>query len=462
MSNTKAPWYNGPALIAALRNPISFLQQGIIRQRQGSTATMRTAGRANVLRLAAALGLACAVTALPALPASAQNTLRAAAVVNDEVISALDLAMRTRLAILAAGLEDSPEVRRRLRQQILRTLIDERLQMQEAERLDIKVAEGELDKAVEQLARQNKMSREQFFAVLKRNSILPATLTEQVRGNLTWRAIVQRRLRPQVAISEEEIEEVIGRLRSSSGQVQLRVSEILIAVDSVVREDDARRAADRLAQQLRGGADFAALARQFSQSATASVGGDLGWIEREQLANELGPALARMQPGEMAGPILSLEGFYFLRLADRRRRTIGDATVGLKQVLFALPPTASDQDVEEARRAAAEIRPRIAGCESVEDLAREVGSPGPTDLGTLKLSDLPQDLRQSLGPLQIGQPSEPVLISAGISVFLVCSREEDGIDRDRIRETLVGRRLNILSRRYLRDLRRSANVDIRL
>jgi peptidyl-prolyl cis-trans isomerase SurA len=104
----------------------------------------------------------------------------------------------------------------------------------------------------------------------------------------------------------------------------------------------------------------------------------------------------------------------------------------------------------------------MAGCESFDALAREHGSPGSGDLGTLKLSELPEDLRRVIEPLPVGQTSAPVQVAAGISLLLVCSRQEDGIDRDKIRDSLIGQRLDMLARRYLRDLRRAATVDIRL
>ncbi len=399
---------------------------------------------------------------MSALPVSAQNTLRAAAVVNDEVISMLDLAMRTRLAILASGLQNTPEVRNRLRNQVLRSLIDERLQQQEAKRLDISVEDSQLDDAVARLADQNNMTREQFLAVLEQNEILPNALLEQIRSGIIWRSLIQRRLQPSIEVSDEEVEEVVNRLINSQGHMQYRVSEIMLSVDNMIREDEVRRAAERLVEQLREGASFAALARQFSQSATASVGGDLGWIEEGQLPDELGAALARMQSGQLEGPISTFGGFYILLLRDQRRISAGDATISLKQILVRVPPDASPEDLQLASTRANEVRSLIDGCEVVDDLASEYGSPGSGDLGMLKVSEMPTELRQIVVPLAVGQPSAPIRVPTGISILIVCSREFDGINRDRIRQSLVNQRLDMLSRRYLRDLRRSASVEVRM
>ena len=402
------------------------------------------------------------ILTMMASPGLAQNTLRAAAVVNDEVISMLDLAMRTRLAILASGLKNTPEVRRRFQNQVLRSLIDERLQLQEAKRLDISVDESQLEEAIGRLASQNKMSREQFFAVLSDNDILPNALLDQIRSEIIWRSLVQRRLRPSIEISNEEVEEIVTRMQSSQGHMQYRVSEIMLGVDSMLEDEEVQRAAERLVEQLRQGASFTALARQFSQSATASVGGDLGWIEEEQLPEELADALGRMRPGQLDGPIPTFGGYYVLLLRDQRRISAGDATISLKQILLALPPDADAEQQQETTTLAAELRSRIEGCEGFDELARQYGSPGSGDLGTLKMSEMPRELRGIVGPLPIGQPSAAIRVPTGLSILLVCSRDFDGIDRERIRQSLVNQRLDMLARRYLRDLRRSASVDIRL
>ena len=414
-------------------------------------------------RLASCL-LVCGtlLLAVSALPGLAQNTLRAAAVVNDEVISMLDLAMRTRLAILASGLENTPEVRSRLRNQVLRSLIDERLQQQEAKRLDISVEDSQLDEAVARLADQNKLTREQFLAVLEQNEILPNALLDQIRSGIVWRSLIQRRLQPSIEISDEEVEEVVARILSSQGHMQYRVSEIMLGVDNMVQDEEVRRAAERLVQQLRQGANFAALARQFSQSATASVGGDLGWIEEGQLPDELAAALARMRPGQLDGPIPTFGGYYILLLGDQRRISAGDATISLKQILLAVPPDASPEDLQQAGTRANELRANIDSCEGFDDLASQYGSPGSGDLGMLRLSEMPGELRQIVVPLAIGQPSAPIRVPTGISILVVCSREFDGIDRDRIRQSLVNQRLDMLARRYLRDLRRQASVEVRM
>jgi peptidyl-prolyl cis-trans isomerase SurA len=278
--------------------------------------------RLRVVRHNIALALCALLLAAATLPGPAraqQDLFRPAAVVNDDIISVLDLAMRLQLAIIAAGVEDSQDIRQRLTPQVLDSLIDERLQMQEARRLDISVSDVQVAGALEQIAQQNNMTEGQFLTMLRNRGVIPTTLIDQIRAQIAWQAIVQRRVRPNVVIPPEEVEEVATRLAARRGSIERRVAEIFIPVESNAKENEALADANRLFEELRRGANFAGLARQFSQSGTAILGGDLGWVRDGELDEELNTVLAQMGPGEVSRPLRTLSGFHILLLRDMRK-----------------------------------------------------------------------------------------------------------------------------------------------
>ena len=270
----------------------------------------------------AALGLSvlllCLTLAGGRVFAQSNDTLRPAAVVNDEVVSVLDLVMRTRLAILGAGVEDTPEIRRRIARQVLLRLIDERLQMQEAARLSISVTDDQVNQALESIANQNKMTGPQFVQALRNAQILPSAMLDQIRTELTWQNVVQTSLRREVDIRPQEVDAVVERIMGGADRHQYRVAEIFLAVPDAQKEEEIFQNAQRLVEEARGGANFAGLARQFSESGTANLGGDLGWVSGGQLQEELDQALTQMQPGDISQPIRTLTGFTILLLRDVR------------------------------------------------------------------------------------------------------------------------------------------------
>jgi peptidyl-prolyl cis-trans isomerase SurA len=111
---------------------------------------------------------------------------------------------------------------------------------------------------------------------------------------------VRNRISQDVTISEEEVTEALNHLKENADVPQNRVSEIFLAVDNPAQEAEVKRLADRLIEQIRTGVKFDVIARQFSQSPTAAVGGDLGYVTATQLHAELGSAIQKMKPNEIS------------------------------------------------------------------------------------------------------------------------------------------------------------------
>jgi peptidyl-prolyl cis-trans isomerase SurA len=416
-----------------------------------------------LLTLGLPLAVAVPVAAVSGVgPAVAQELLRAAAVINDEVISQLDLDMRLRLAILAIGQPDSPQLRKRMTPQVIRSLIDERLQSQEAERLDITVTDERVDAAASEIAQRNKLSDVEFATMLKSRGIIPSSFLDQIRSQLRWSKLVASRLRPSVEVSEDEVEEVVRRITASRGLKQRSVSEIFLAVGTALEEDEILVNAQRLIDQLRAGGNFPSLARQFSEAASAARGGDLGWIQEGQLPEELDTALSKMRPGTLSAPIRSLTGFHILLLRDERQSSLGKVSLHLNQIVFERPSGASEAEIQALTAQAEAARGRITGCAGMGELGAEIGSEGSGDLGTVNPGDLPQPIRDIVMALPVGQASPPLKFSDSLRILVVCERTDSGVDRVKIREDLANQRLDMLARRYMRDLRRSANIDVRI
>ena len=256
------------------------------------------------------------ILALP-VSISAQEQ-RIAAIVNDDVVSARDLNERLGLVLLTSQIPDQEQARARLSQQVLRGLIEEALQLQEAERLSIGVAPDELDRALADIAGRNEMSIEQLQGLLQSNDINPKTLLNQLRAQISWLKIVNQRLRPQVNVTVDQLEIAVEEAKRNQGQPEYLLSEIVLPVDNPSDEQRVASDAARLVQTLSEGASFEALARQVSASATARRGGDLGWVSASTIPRELVGALERLRPGDVSQPLRSPVGFFIFQLRDRR------------------------------------------------------------------------------------------------------------------------------------------------
>lgn len=431
------------------------------------------ANRIGTLCRACALTMAAMAVAVPGIVAAPQtaiaqqNLMRIAAVVNDDIISVLDLEQRLRLVALSSNLRLDQQTRQRLMPQVLRGLIDERLQVQEAESNGITISDREVDDELRVLAERNNIPPVQFPAFLASRGIEIETLRVQIRSQLAWARYAGRRLARQVEVGEEEIDEELERLRQVSDQPQKRTYEIFLGVDNPDEDNQVRQDAERLLSQIRGGADFASVANGFSESGSATQGGDLGWIAPGQLPEELDDALADLQPGMISAPIRTFAGYYLLYVTDVQRigRDPSNTEVSLFQLIQRVPGHASDQDRQAIVQDLRAAMPGIDSCDALKRYGDSREGANVAAARDIKLGDLPGQVQEAIATLQPGQTSDPIDNGNAILLVTICERSDPGLSlpsRVQIQERLGTQRLELLVRRKMRDLRREAFIDIRL
>ena len=413
------------------------------------------------------IGMALLVLAGLAPPAAAQEVVRIAAVVNDDVISVYDLSARLRLILVSTRLPDTPQNRRRLTAQVLRSLIDEKLQLQEAKRLNIAIDTAEIERALGQVEKRNNIPAGQLSGFLGRAGVAVDTLIHQVRSAIAWNKVLNRESRKITQIGADEIDEALAEIEANRGRPQSQVSEIFLSVDRPEQEEDIGTIASRLVEQIRKGANFGALARQLSQSATAAVEGDIGWVQEGQLVTELDVELKRMRVGEVSEPIRTTAGFHILYLRDRRvldEVSDDEATIELEHLFIPLPPDARQDDHNATIALADTVAETVATCADLKAVREDSNAPQFPLPGSLKVKDLAPRLREPISALSVGQTGAPLVIANGVLLFMVCSRTDPpGLaNREEIGRTLVNQRRDTLARRYMRDLRRAAFVDLRV
>jgi peptidyl-prolyl cis-trans isomerase SurA len=402
----------------------------------------------------------------PRAQQGADMVLRIAAVVNDDVISVYDIDARTDILLASAGMPDTPEMRARLRDQVLRALIDETLKLQEAERLGQEVTEEDMGKAVAQVEQQNGIPPGGFQDFIQATGVDRNSAMRQIRAEVAWVKAVQVLFRDRVDISEEQVDLVIGRLEAARGKPEHLVSEIFLPVDNPA--DDARvlENARRLVTELRNGAAFPPLARQFSQSPSAASGGRLGWVRQGELDQTLENALLSMQPETFSDPIRTVAGYHILALVDRRLTAEPQPERARLTVSQLALPTRGPNAMDRATRE--EIKGIVAStvktCDDLNRLVEERQIPNSGPVGTVPIARLDGPMRDVLIDLRENQVSDPLPTPGGELILMVCDRQVPGgmPSRDDIRERLRSERLEALANRRLRTLRQQALIDVRI
>ena len=417
--------------------------------------------RALILRT---LLLVCAVLA----PSLASAQVRVLARVNDDAITDFDLQQRVQFAIRTTGLQDSPDLRQRMAAQMLRQMIDERLQLQDAKRLGLRATDGELQQRVGDIERAAGMSRGQFKQYIQSTGVSYDIAIQQIEAQISWNKVLRRKVRPQVDVSDSEVDDALARARANIGKTESRVAEIFVPIDRADMADSARRAADRIVEQLKRGAPFGAVAQQFSQGATAQAGGELGWILPGSLEPALDTALEKLQPRQFSDPIRSTAGWHILYVIDRRPFASArpdDVRLNLTQMTLPLPINATDAEVAKANGDAQKAMAGVRNCNELHTRARDLKGATSGDLTGVRVGDLqanPQ-MYEQIPRLAVGATAGPFRVAEGLQVVSLCGKlGADGMPtRDALGQQLLLQKVEAAGRRYMRDLRRQATIDVK-
>jgi peptidyl-prolyl cis-trans isomerase SurA len=394
------------------------------------------------------------------------NVRKPTAVVNGQIITGTDVDQRAALVVAASKGQIAPEELQRLRTQVLRNLIDETLEIQEAKAQEIEVSQAEVDQTYARVAAQNfGQNVDAMDAYLTRVGSSAASLKRQILGELSWQRLLRRNVAPFVNVSAEEVNEMMARLEASRGTEEYRLGEIWLSATPENREQVLANI-DKIVQQLKQGGSFLGYARQYSESSTAAAGGDLGFVRLEMLPSELAVAARSMQPGQLVGPIENSGGYSILLLIDKKAILTADprdAVLSLKQISLKFPPGSTQDEAKAQLASFTKAVAAMRGCGDAESGAAAIGADVAANDGIV-LRSLPEQLQPLLADLQVGQTTPPFgSAEDGVSVLMLCGRDDPQTAStpsfDDLMAQLEDDRVNKRAQRYLRDLRNDAVIE---
>jgi peptidyl-prolyl cis-trans isomerase SurA len=405
----------------------------------------------------------------PKLQAPPPDADAIAAVVNGDVITRDDVENRARLFALSTGLHLTPDLLTRLKPQITRELIDDRLRLQELQRRKIVVADADVATAIQSVEQRNGLPHGGLREKLQAQGVSFGTLITQMRISLGWTRVLRQALAERGYVTPAEIAEQEKIFKQQTGQPQYHVAEIFVAAEDPSRLNDARKFADTVIQQLRAGAPFGIVAAEFSQSETALKGGDLGWVRPDQLDPQIASLVTAMPIGAVSNPVKVAGGFAVVTLHDKRLSGNDLATVvNVRQAFYpfteALDPQNPTAQQKDALAKAESLSKTASNCSELEVANKEQGEKRPTDPGDLRLDHMNPQMQALLGGLEIGHASKALVTPSGVMVVMVCKREQKNLaamTREDIADQLVQDRVELASRQLQQDLHRRALIDQR-
>ncbi len=398
------------------------------------------------------------------------NVRKPTARVNKEVITLTDVDQRAAMIMALNNIKVQGEERQRLQLQVLRQLIDETLQIQEAKRREVEIKKEELDTNIERIARSMNRTRAQLAAFLRENGSSEASLRRQIEGELAWRRTLSRRVEPFINVSDEEVNAILERLKASQGAEEYHLREIFLRATTPEQQQAVAARAQQIIDQIRknerAAEFFSYAAGQYSESSTRAVGGDLGWVRGAQIPEALAANAAQMQVGQIAGPIDVGGGYSILWLVDKRRILTADprdAKLDLRQITLDFPAGLAREQATAKASAFADAIRGLRGCGDVDGVATRLGAKVVTN-DQNRIRDLPPQLQEILLQMQVGQATPPFgSPEVGVRALVLCGRDDPQggqlPDPNQLKSGLENDRVNRVAQRMLRDLRRDALIE---
>ncbi|UTW57348.1 peptidylprolyl isomerase [Kordiimonas sp. SCSIO 12603] len=399
---------------------------------------------------------------------SAQQAVNSIEVlVNDEPISSFDIDQRLRLVIALSGGVNTQEEFLKVREQVLRTMIDERLQLQEAATVDLVIAAEQLDDFFARRAQGVGQTADQFASALTSIGSSKRSMQKQMEAEVAWSQLVEGRLGSFVSVSDEEVEARIQKIRDNRGKFEYRLNEIVFDVNTPEQEASIKSNAEQIVERLRAGAKFDEIAKQLSSSPSAAVGGDLGWITVDSMNDDYAGIVEGLDVGKISDPVRTAGGFAILGLGDRRRVLVADpldTEVDIRQLHLSTEKVADTALATQFETTVQNLHTGTVDCASIDTIASTAGADGRVEIGALRLRALQGEIRTKVEVLDAGGATDMIKMDDGWRVLVVCDKRAPQVqepDFDQIMNQIEQQRLAMMGRRYLRDLRRDAIIDYR-
>ncbi len=428
------------------------------------------------------LGSAAAATsAAPSVveaPPPIQTVDSIAVIVNDDVITRLELAERLRSVasrMRSQNMSLPPEAD--FKRQVLESMILERVQLQKARESGIVVDDTMLDRSVTKIAEQNKLNVQQLRDQVEREGTSFNRFREEMREEIIMQRLRQGASDSKVQISEAEVDNyLVAEAASQQDKMELNLAQILVRIpeNSSSEQIAVRRVrAEEALAKLKSGISFEKIAASYSDSGDALTGGEIGWRNRDRLPQLFNDAVTKLKPGEVSAIVKSPSGFHILKLIDLRVPTAAKAADAIVQqtharhILIKVNQLMTSYD---AQRKIVEVKAKLDKKEATfEELAKQFsGDASATkggDLGWLYPSDTVPEFEKVMDGLKIGQVSEPVETPFGFHLIEVLERKSDDVSKQRkrnaARQALRERKTEEAAQEWLGQLHDRAYIEFR-
>ena len=398
---------------------------------------------------------------------------RVIAVVNDEALTQWDLNEQKQQVLQQMKAQNvAPPPNDVLERQLLERLITDRALMQYAKETGVRIDDVQVERTIQRIAQDNKMSSEDLRRAVEREGITYAKYREEVRNEIAVQRLREREVDSKITVSDAEVDAFLSSTPAQTGgDTEYRLAHVLVIVpeqSSPEQIEQRRRRAQEALQQIRTGGDFAQVAASFSEAPDALRGGDLGWRAPARLPPVFTDALRMMKPGDVSPVLRSPSGFHIIKLVEIRNRnapTVVEQTHA-RHILVKVNEITSES---EAKIKIDRIKDRLDNGAPFDEQAKlssdDASASKGGDLGWVSPGDTVPDFEQAMNKLKPNEVSGPVRSPFGWHLIQVLERRQQDITAERKREqarsAIRQRKSDEAFQDWVRQLRDRAYVELK-
>ena len=399
---------------------------------------------------------------------TAQSSI--AAIINNDTILVSELNARIKLFLLSAGMDENVENRKQVAEQMLNRMIDEKLKLQLAKKFDLVATKEEIDDGFANVAARNNMNPAQLEEFLKSKRIPKSLLIDHIKADIVWHTYIKERHQSTIQINDQDVKSKIAEYKSNKMAEQAQLAEIVLFYNKGDANEKSTTAnyAQKLINEIKRGANFAMVAQQSSHSASAALGGDIGWVMVSNLDAESKKAVDKMHPGDLS--IVQMQNG--IRILILRNKSVGgeankvDTMLSFSQVIMPLPASPTMEALESLYQQTSSVSKNAKSTDGLAKLARSANEAAIVKMNNdVPSSNLNPQLRDILMKMPLNKASDPIRVEDGFLVFMVSKRQKvspTDPTEDDIFRNILEQKLGQLSQRELRGLRRVAFIDLRV
>jgi len=421
------------------------------------------------------------------------DVIKPVAVVNDQIISSLDLQDRINLIVGMANIKDTPEMRTKIVPQIIHQMVDELLQQQNAAQNAITISDEKLQQAIATIEKQNNKQPGSLEKFLEAKKLSKQSFYDQVKSQIAWSEIVNKKVRPLIRISDAEVARFVKRKEQAPRSTGNNADEVMIEViqlpvESPKQEESMRKLAENLVSSIKSGSSFEAVASQFSSGTSSVKFAEPFWVEVSSLDPIIASALAKLSKDGVSEAVRTANGYQIVKIVDLKGKEVAvksenpktqgqsQSELLYKHILMKLKDDSKTKEAELLIKLAEQVaktpgkcdQTSLAGADNLQDLDFTV------NIERKLSSDITEKLRNILTSLQVGKISDPVITPQGVHLFMLCeitdltpvksksAKPKSEKDSDEtIRQLIWQEKLELEAQKYMRNLRKDAFIEVR-